>query len=38
MCMFVIAPPKLELFISASHKRSWTEEEEENIKQLCNVP
>lgn len=32
MCMFVIASPKLVLFISASHKRCWMEEEEENIK------
>lgn len=37
MCMFVIASPKLELFISASDKRSQIEEEE-NIKLLYNVP
>lgn len=36
--MFVIASPKLELFISASHQRSQIEKEEENIKLLYNVP
>lgn len=39
MCMFVTASsPKLVLFISASHKRYWIMEEEENIKLLYNAP
>lgn len=37
MCMFVVASPKLGLFLSASYKRSQIEKEEEHIKLLYNV-